>query len=110
MALPIGSGFYTGDIPGRIITKKNVPNVSTDTLSNAIANQKPAEFVKSSPAGVDLAAKLSLHTNNTQTQYTQTIYDQPSPKVSRAISTYTEFANLDRRAEVQSLIGVDIYA
>jgi hypothetical protein len=42
--------------------------------------------------------------------YSQTIYDQPTAKNSKAISTYTEFANLERRAEVQNLIGVDIYA
>lgn len=110
MTLPIGSGFYTGDIPGKITSKQNVTNKPQRLLEQSNAHEQKPEYVKSSQAGFDLAQKLQLNSNKTNTQYQQTIYDQPSPKVSKAISTYTEFANLERRAEVQNLIGVDIYA
>ncbi|MFY8327363.1 hypothetical protein [Pseudoalteromonas sp. ZZD1] len=110
MTLPIGSGFYTGDIPGKITSKQNVTNKPQRLLEQSNGHEQKQEYVKSSQEGFDLAQKLQLNSNKTNTQYQQTIYDQPSPKVSKAISTYTEFANLERRAEVQNLIGVDIYA
>lgn len=109
VTIPIGSGFYTGDIPGKITSKQTIPNKPQGLLEQPVAdNKKSAEFVKSSQAGIALADKLQSET--VPPSYRQTIYDQPTVKVSRAISTYTEFANLERRAEVQSLIGVDIYA
>lgn len=110
MTLPIGSGFYTGDIPGKITSKQNLANKPQRLLEQSNGHEKKPEYVKSSQEGFDLAQKLQLNSNKTNTQYQQTIYDQPSAKVSKAISTYTEFANLERRAEVQNLIGVDIYA
>lgn len=110
MTLPIGSGFFTGDIPGKITAKQNVTNKPQGLLEQTAANDKKVEFVKSSQAGFELAQKLQSTSSKSNAAYQQTIYDQPSPKVSKAISTYTEFANLERRAEVQNLIGVDIYA
>lgn len=110
MTLPIGSGFFTGDIPGKITSKQNVTNKPQSLLEQSAANDKKADFVKSSQAGFELAQKLQSANASSATSYQQTIYDQPSPKVSKAISTYTEFANLERRAEVENLIGVDIYA
>lgn len=111
MTIPVGSGFYTGDIPGKITSKQPIANKSQGLLEQSVAdNKKSTEFVKSSQAGIELATKLQLHSAKVAPSYQQTIYDQPTAKVSRAISTYTEFANLERRAEVQNLIGVDIYA
>lgn len=110
VTLPIGSGFFTGDIPGRITSKQNVVNRPQGLLEQPATIENKAEFVKSSQAGIDLANKLQINSRKTPLGYQQTIYDQPTPKVSKAISTYTEFANLERRAEVQNLIGVDIYA
>ncbi|KTF16823.1 hypothetical protein [Pseudoalteromonas sp. H105] len=110
MTLPIGSGFFTGDIPGRITSKQNVVNRPQGLLEQSAAIDKKTEFVKSSQAGIELANQFQLNSGKALPEYQQTIYDQPSPKVSKAISTYTEFANLERRAEVQNLIGVDIYA
>ncbi|CAM4407775.1 hypothetical protein [Pseudoalteromonas ostreae] len=109
MNLPIGSGFYSGDILGKITSRQINTNKPQGLLGQSAAdNTQSAEFVKSSQAGIALADKLQSDT--AQPSYQQTIYDQPTAKVSRAISTYTEFANLERRAEVQNLIGVDIYA
>ncbi|WP_392353149.1 hypothetical protein [Pseudoalteromonas sp. PB2-1] len=107
MTLPIGSGFYTGDIPGQY-SRKNTVTDTSKAISDRTAEQKSStEYVKSSPQAVVIADKFKAESQS----YQQTIYDKPSSvKVSRAISTYTEFANLDRRAEVQSLIGVDVYA
>ena len=109
MTILIGSGFYTGDIPGKITTKQSITNKPQGLLEQPVAEgKKSVEFVKSNQAGIALADKL--HSETLTPNYRQTIYDQPTAKVSRAISTYTEFANLERRAEVQNLIGVDIYA
>lgn len=109
MTLPIGSGFYSGAIPGKITAKQNETNKPHGLLEQTAATDKKPEYVKSSQAGFELAQKLQSTRSETN-NYQQTIYDQPSAKVSKAISTYTEFANLERRAEVQNLIGVDIYA
>ncbi|WP_404343998.1 hypothetical protein [Pseudoalteromonas mariniglutinosa] len=108
MTLPIGSGFYSGDIPGKF-SRKQITTDKPQALSEQTAEQnKAAEYVKSSPQGLALAEQLQ---SAAQSAYQQTIYDKPnSPKISRAISTYTEFANLERRAEVQNLIGVDVFA
>jgi len=38
-----------------------------------------------------------------------TIYDKPDHKASLAISAYKSFANMQRREEVQQLVGVDIF-
>tara|TARA_B100001059_G_C17726345_1_gene523664 strand:- start:56 stop:379 length:324 start_codon:yes stop_codon:yes gene_type:complete len=107
LTLPIGSGFFTGDIPGQY-SRKNTVTDAPKAISDQSAEQKSStEYVKTSTQGVALAAEFKTESQN----YQQTIYDKPNnPKISRAISTYTEFANLERRAEVQSLIGVDVYA
>lgn len=39
-----------------------------------------------------------------------TIYDKPDFKTGIAISTYREINNQQRRADVEALIGVNIYA
>ncbi len=107
MTLPIGSGFYTGDIPGQY-SRKNTLTDKPNAISEQTAEQKSStEYVKSSPQAVAVAEEFKAESQ----RYQQTIYDQPTdPKTSRAIATYMEFANLERRAEVQSLIGVDVYA
>lgn len=109
MTLPIGSGFFTGDIPGRVSSAKVVTNKPQGLLEHTAAPKTNTDYVKNSREGVELANQF-FKASAANTQYNQTIYDQPSAHVSKAISTYTEFANLERRAEVQDLIGVDIYA
>ena len=109
MTLPIGSGFFTGDIPGRVSSTKIVTNKPQILLEQPAVQKTNTDYVKSSKEGVELANQL-FKTSAKSNEYSQTIYDQPSAKISKAISTYTEFANLERRAEVKSLIGVDIYA
>ncbi|WP_152087710.1 hypothetical protein [Pseudoalteromonas sp. A25] len=67
---------------------------------------KPTEqtsFVKSSDKGIELAKKL-------QSEFKSTIYDQPSFNNSKAISSYMAINNQQRRDEVQSLIGVNVFA
>ncbi|MGO2011992.1 MAG: hypothetical protein ACTJH9_04895 [Pseudoalteromonas sp.] len=107
MTLPIGSGFYSAGIPTNRVAKHNLSDALTNAPEKVTPNSASKEYVKSSQSGVELAKQLSLHSSKT---YQNTIYDQPSARISKAISTYTEFANLERRADVQSLIGVDIYA
>jgi hypothetical protein len=109
MTLPIGSGFFTGDIPGRIIPAKGVTAKPQGLVEQDSVQKTNTDYVKSSKEGVELANQLFKSTSKSN-DYSQTIYDQPTAKNSKAISTYTEFANLERRAEVQNLIGVDIYA
>lgn len=107
MTLPIGSGFYSSSIP----TKRIAKQLPGDALASAPQKVNPdvsKDYVKSSASGLELAKQLNLHSSSVT--YQNTIYDQPSMQVSRAISTYNEFANLEQRAHVQSLIGVDIYA
>ena len=109
MSLPISSGFFTGDIPAKVRSTA-VVTAKPERLSEQPISQKTnTDYVKSSTEGLELAKEFAK-ANTKEAQYSQTIYDQPSAQVSKAISTYTEFANLERRAEVQSLIGVDIYA
>lgn len=109
MALPIGSGFFTGDIPGRVNAATVSTNKPKGLLDNAVTQKINTDYVKSSKKGVELANQL-YKTSSEKNQFSQTIYDQPTAKNSKAISAYTTFANLERRAEVQNLIGVDIYA
>ncbi|BED91268.1 MULTISPECIES: hypothetical protein [unclassified Pseudoalteromonas] len=109
MTLPIGSGFFTGDIPGRVNSAKAITLKPQALVQNNTSQKTNTDYVKTSEEGLNLANQYFTQ-NTKSTQYSQTIYDQPSPTVSKAISTYTEFANLERRAEVQDLIGVDIYA
>ena len=109
MSLPISSGFFTGDIPAKVRSTSVVQVQPERVLEQTKPQKTNTDYVKSSPEGLELAKEFTK-ANSKDTQYSQTIYDQPSAQVSKAISTYTEFANLERRAEVQNLIGVDIYA
>ncbi|KTF09109.1 MULTISPECIES: hypothetical protein [Pseudoalteromonas] len=109
MTLPIGSGFFAGDIPGRVSSKSVVTNKPQSVVDQNTTQKTHTDYVKSSKEGVERANEFFKASAST-TQFSQTIYDQPTAQVSKAISTYTEFANLERRAEVQDLIGVDIYA
>ncbi|AQP98545.1 MULTISPECIES: hypothetical protein [Pseudoalteromonas] len=109
MTLPIGSGFFTGDIPGRVSSTQVVTNKPQSLVEQPATQKANTDYVKSSKKGEELANQL-FKSSAKSNEYSQTIYDQPSAQVSKAISTYTEFANLERRAEVQNLIGVDIYA
>ena len=75
---------------------------SDSTLSSA--SQHPG-YVKS-----DSDTLLSLAKKNLFNEAQSTIYDQPNQKMSAAINVYKTYANLERREEVQQLVGVDIYA
>ncbi|MBQ4846850.1 hypothetical protein J8L98_01120 [Pseudoalteromonas sp. MMG013] len=59
--------------------------------------------VRDSAEGIKLAQAF-------QEQSRSTIYDQPDFKSSLAISAYKEINNQSRREDVESLIGVNIYA
>lgn len=109
MSLPISSGFFTGDIPAKVRAPSQVSGQTQRIYEQPAPQKTNTDYVKTSQEGVELAKEFAK-ANATGPQYSQTIYDQPSAQVSKAISTYTEFANLERRAEVQNLIGVDIYA
>ena len=109
MTLPIGAGFFTGDIPAKVTSTKILPSKPQGLADDSASQKTNTDYVKTSKAGVELANQY-FSQNTSNAKYSQTIYDQPSPTVSKAISTYTEFANLERRDEVQDLIGVDIYA
>jgi hypothetical protein len=82
--------------------KPQVKKVESERHS-APAPQETANFVKSSSQGVELAKKL-------QNDFKSTIYDQPDYKTSKAIGTYMAINNQQRRSEVESLIGVSVYA
>ncbi|NOU50190.1 hypothetical protein HG263_06495 [Pseudoalteromonas sp. JBTF-M23] len=80
------------------------PAVKKANAEQTSAPQAPENksFIRSSEKGIELAKKL-------QSEFTSTIYDQPSYNNSKAISTYTAINNQERRAEVQSLIGVNVF-
>ncbi len=40
----------------------------------------------------------------------QLMYDQPSPKQSRAIYAYQDVAMQERRNQIQQMVSVDLYA
>ncbi|MBD1583927.1 hypothetical protein [Pseudoalteromonas sp. S16_S37] len=81
--------------------KPAVKKVNADQESAPQPAEKTS-FIKSSEKGIELAKKL-------QSEFTSTIYDQPSFNNSKAISTYMAINNQERRAEVQSLIGVNVF-
>jgi len=53
---------------------------------------------------------IKVFESNLNNERNNTIYDQPDHKTSNAIAAYTELAHIDRRAEVQNLIGIDTFA
>ena len=55
MTLPIGSGFFTGDIPGRVSSTKVVTNKPQSLLDQPAAQKTNPDYVKSSVEGVELA-------------------------------------------------------
>lgn len=110
MTLPIGSGFFTSNIPAKFSYSNIVTNKPQGIPAQEQRRPENAEYVKTSQQGEQLANQLFKRDAINTAQYNQTIYDKPSAQVSKAISAYTAFANLERRAEVQNLIGVDIYA
>ncbi|MCF2855979.1 hypothetical protein L1286_00720 [Pseudoalteromonas sp. SMS1] len=59
--------------------------------------------IKFSPEGIKLAQQF-------QQSKRDVIYDQPDFNSNKALQAYSSVQNQVRRAEVQSLIGVDIYA
>ena len=72
MTLPIGSGFYTGDIPGQY-SRKNTVTDKPKAISDQTAEQKSStEYVKSSPQAVVIADKFKAESQS----YQQTIYDK----------------------------------
>lgn len=109
MTQPIGAGFSTADISSRVSSTKVVTHKPLGLLEQPAAQKTNANYVKNTKEGAALANEL-FNSSTKSNAYRQTIYDQPTAQVSKAISTYTEFANLDRRAEVQALIGVNIFA
>ncbi len=105
MNIPFAGGFQAGRINPYSTPGGSKPQLPAQTPVQPASNEPRPDFVKSSDKGIRLAERLQSGSD-----YRQTIYDQPNFKASRAISTYTEFAYMERRAEVQSLIGVDVYA
>ncbi|WP_138597048.1 hypothetical protein [Pseudoalteromonas citrea] len=64
---------------------------------------QPSSRVNNSLSGIKLAQAFQEHSRST-------IYDQPDFKTNVAINTYKEINNQERRADVEALIGVNIYA
>ncbi|MCF2860687.1 hypothetical protein FIU82_17285 (plasmid) [Pseudoalteromonas sp. THAF3] len=81
--------------------KRNQQPVGDGRAQEKPALEQPASSVKDSSQGRRLADAL----------YRQTIYDQPAnTRTSNAIATYKEYAFLERRQEVQSMLSVSVYA
>ncbi len=82
--------------------------------------------VQSSGRGTRVGENVQQNENTTQSStvndskqgrvladalYRQTIYDQPrDTRTSAAIATYKEYAFLERREEVKSMLHVSVYA
>ncbi|TQF67388.1 hypothetical protein [Pseudoalteromonas luteoviolacea] len=64
---------------------------------------KPVSEIKFSPQGILLAEQF-------QQSKRDVIYDQPDFNSNKALQAYSSVQNQNRRSEVQSLIGVDVYA
>ncbi|MBQ4810628.1 hypothetical protein A7985_09285 [Pseudoalteromonas luteoviolacea] len=67
------------------------------------AESKPTSEIKFSPEGLQLAERF-------QQDKRDVIYDQPDFNSNKALQAYSSVQNQVRRSEVQSLIGVDVYA
>ena len=83
---------------------KKVQAEPQSRLLHTTAAERPSYIKSDSDTLLDLAKK------NPFNEPQSTIYDQPNQKMSAAISLYKTFANLERREEIQQLVGVDIYA
>ncbi|WP_052713162.1 hypothetical protein [Pseudoalteromonas rubra] len=78
-------------------------SVAKPAASEPVTPAQPAAQLKFSEAGVALAQQYNADKRDV-------IYDQPSYKNSVAMQAYNAIQNQERRSEVQSLLGVSIYA
>ncbi|MDK1287919.1 hypothetical protein [Pseudoalteromonas umbrosa] len=78
-----------------------VVKTQENARSNDITN--PISDIKFSPQGIKLAEQF-------QQDKRSVIYDQPTFNSGKAVQAYSSVQNENRRSEIQSLIGVDIYA
>ncbi|MCG7560020.1 MULTISPECIES: hypothetical protein [Pseudoalteromonas] len=78
-------------------------SVVKPAASDTQAPVQQAAKLKYSDAGVALAQQYTDDKRDV-------IYDQPNFKTSVAIQSYSAIQNQERRSEVQSLLGVSIYA
>ncbi|MCO7187656.1 MULTISPECIES: hypothetical protein [unclassified Pseudoalteromonas] len=89
-----------------------VQNQDTYQLRQSVT--KPAASETQSPVQATTKLKFSDAGVALAQQYNEdkraVIYDQPNYKTSVAIQSYSAIQNQDRRSEVQSLLGVSIYA
>ncbi|WP_125718125.1 hypothetical protein [Pseudoalteromonas rubra] len=78
-------------------------SVAKPAASEPVTPPKPSAKLNFSDAGVALAQQYTADKRDV-------IYDQPSYKSSVAMQAYSAIQNQERRNEVQSLLGVSIYA
>ena len=93
---------------GRLYGVTSAKSAFAKKQSHPAIEQKPhaQSYIRNDPNAL---AGLSQN-NPFILPQSDTIYDKPSNKASLAISTYKSFANMQRREEVQLLVGVDVYA
>ncbi|MBQ4835133.1 MULTISPECIES: hypothetical protein [Pseudoalteromonas] len=77
--------------------------LKTQNDSRPTENNQKVSDIKFSSQGVKLAEQFRQDKNSV-------IYDQPSFNSNKAVQAYSALQNDSRRSEIQSLIGVDIYA
>ncbi|MCG7535415.1 hypothetical protein [Pseudoalteromonas sp. OOF1S-7] len=78
-------------------------SVARPAASEPVTPPKPTAQLKFSDAGIALAQQYNAEKRDV-------IYDQPNYKTSIAMQAYSAIQNQERRSEVQSLLGVSIYA
>lgn len=94
-----GGRLYSVTSSKSAVAKKHVES----TLEE---KSQPASYIRSD---ANILAGLSRD-NPFAKSGSSTIYDKPDHKASVAISTYKDLANMQRREEIQHLVGVDVYA
>ncbi len=84
------------------ITGINKPDNQNYPGRNAV-NEKPEEQSEAQSGKIIFA-------DGAEEAAEQLVYDQPSPKQSRAIYAYRDVAMQERRSEIQQMVSVDLYA
>ncbi|KZN69395.1 hypothetical protein [Pseudoalteromonas luteoviolacea] len=91
----------------QVVQNQHTYQLDLKAVKNA-AESRPsttnsASEIKFSQEGVKLAEQFQQNRRDV-------IYDQPDFNSSKALQSYSSVQNQLRRSEVQSLIGVDVYA
>lgn len=107
--LPANQGIAGNPNPVKRLKDVARPEQTQQAQEQQERLKRAQELPPSQPVRIDQQAIQALDAQRQQSERNRTTFDNPDRATAKALNTYNNVANAEKKDELHSLLGVDLY-